>query len=238
MELIEKNQNQTTFIVQTKESLANAIRRYINEIDILAIDEVEIFKNDSALFDETVAHRIGLIPLKSENSQKKEFELKLSQNKEGIVYSGELKGSAEVVYEEIPITILNKGQEIEILAKARLGKGSEHAKFSPGILFYRNVSEITMDKSFLEKIRKVCLDADIKEKGNKITIKDNKKKSILEVCEGIVEKEKKEYNIEDSDELIVTIESFGQINVKDIFSKAIKELKSDLDEVTKKIDKA
>ena len=238
MELIEKNQNQTTFIVQTKESLANAIRRYINEIDILAIDEVEIFKNDSALFDETVAHRIGLIPLKSENSQKKELELKLSQNKEGIVYSGELKGSAEVVYGEIPITILNKGQEIEILAKARLGKGSEHAKFSPGILFYRNVSEITMDKSFLEKIRKVCPDADIKEKGNKITIKDNKKKSILEVCEGIVEKEKKEYNIEDSDELIVTIESFGQINVKDIFSKAIKELKSDLDEVTKKIDKA
>jgi DNA-directed RNA polymerase subunit D len=238
MEIIEKKQNQLTFIAETEESLANAIRRYISEIPILAIDEVEIFKNDSALYDETIAHRIGLIPLKTENSSKKEFELKLSNSKEGLVYSGELKGEIDVVHNEIPITILNKGQEIEILAKARFGKGSEHAKFTPGILFYRNVAEINAEKEFLDEIKKRFPKTEIKEKGNKIIILDNKKESIAEVCEGIIEKQGGKYDIEYKNELIITIETFGQIDVKDIFTKSVKELKSDLNEVMKKIDKA
>ena len=64
MEIIERKENQITFRAEISDSLANAVRRYINQIPILAIDEVEIYKNDSPLYDETVAHRIGLIPLK------------------------------------------------------------------------------------------------------------------------------------------------------------------------------
>src|SRR3989338_10467263 len=130
MEYIDEKENKLVFSVEINESLANAIRRYVNEVPSLAVDEVEIMKNDSALYDETVAHRIGLIPLKTDKVKEGEVvQLKLNVSREGPVYSGDLKGGADVVYGKIPITILQAEQEMEILATARLGTGKEHAKF-------------------------------------------------------------------------------------------------------------
>ena len=155
MKLIEKSNNQIVFIAETNESLANAIRRNVSEIPILAVENVEILKNDSAVYDETIAHRIGLIPLKMEKGldDKSEISLKLVADKEGKVFSGELKGKIKVAYDKIPITNLNKNQEIEIIAKAKLGRGSEHSKYSPGSIFYRNMCEIVMDKEFLGEVK-------------------------------------------------------------------------------------
>ena len=76
MKSIEKKENQITFGADIDESLANAIRRYISEIPILAVEEIEIYKNDSPLYDETIAHRIGLIPLKMEKSMAEKTETK------------------------------------------------------------------------------------------------------------------------------------------------------------------
>ena len=240
MKLIEKSNNQITFSTEIDESLANAIRRYIGEVSVLGVDEVEIFKNDSALYDETVAHRIGLIPLKMDKglTNKSEIDLKLVVNKEGEVVSGDLKGKVTPVHENIPITILNKGQEMELIAKAKMGKGSDHSKFSPGSIFYRNVAEVVMDKEFSEEVRKACPNAEIKEKGDKIIVTDDKRKGVADVCEGICEAAGKTAETNYNNELIITIESFGQMETKDIFDKAIKELKKDLDETVKKVDKA
>jgi DNA-directed RNA polymerase subunit D len=237
MELIDKKENQIIFSLDIEEGLANAIRRYISEIPTLAIDEVEIVKNDSPLYDETIAHRLGLIPLKNEKVGEKGVKLKLSSSKEGIVYSKELKGNADVVYGNIPITSLNDGQEIELVATANLGKGSEHSKFLPGLIFYRDASEIIMDKSLLEKIKKVCDEKQIKDKGDKIVINDNGKTEIRDICEGICEKAGKKCEIKPLNELILTVESFGQISVKDIFVKSIETLKKDLNDVAKKVSK-
>ena len=124
MKIIRKKADKLSFSVELEDSLANAIRRYVNQIPVVAVDEIEISKNDSALYDETLAHRIGLIPLKA---KKQTGKMKLESKKEGIVYSGELKGDAEVVYDKIPITLLDKGQEFEIKATLKSGKGSEHA---------------------------------------------------------------------------------------------------------------
>ena len=142
MKIIEKKPNQIVFSTKIEETLANAIRRYLNQIPILAIDELEISKNDSPLYDETIAHRIGLIPLKMDKLDKKPIKLKLSSKKEGIVFSEELKGKAKIAYENIPITFLNKNSELEFTATTKLGKGSEHSKFSPGLMFYRNLIEL------------------------------------------------------------------------------------------------
>jgi len=237
MKKIEKTGSQIVFTSGIDETIANSIRRYINQIPILAVDEVEISKNDSALYDETIAHRIGLIPLKMDTVAKKPKKLKLDVKKEGTVYSRELKGSPAVVYKNIPITLLNNNQELKLAATVKAGKGSEHSKFSPGLMFYRNAAEIIIDKEFYEEIRKVCPGAEILEKGNKIIITDNKKREIRDVCEGIANKDKKRAEINPVNELIITVETFGQISVESIFKKSIETLKKDLASVAKEIKK-
>lgn len=234
MQKIDKTENSIVFKAELEESLANAIRRYINQIDVLAIDELEIKKNDSALYDETVAHRMGLVPLKNKKVDDKGVKLKLVVKKEGNVNSGEISG-AEVVFDKIPIVVLNKGQEVDIAATAKMGKGAEHAKFSPGLLFYRDACEISMDKSLAGEIKKVCGDADVKEKGDKIVILDNGKTEVCDVCEGIAHKNKKSVETTPTGELIVTLESWGQMDVKDVFTESINVLKKDLGELSKKL---
>ena len=186
MKKIIEKENKLIFSSEMDNTLVNAIRRYVNQIPTVTVDDVEIMKNDSALYDEALAHRIGLIPLKV---SKKNGELKLKSKKEGFVYSGELSGDAKIVYEKIPLTFLNKDQELELKANLKSGTGSEHSKFSPGIIFFREVNEITGDKKFKEDIEIACTNVEIKESGNKIIIIDNKENEISDVCEGIFEKE-------------------------------------------------
>jgi DNA-directed RNA polymerase subunit D len=236
MDMITKKENQIVFHSDIDESLANAIRRYINQIPVLAIDEVEIIKNGSALYDEVVAHRLGLVPIKTDKiSEKTQGKLKLASKKEGMVNSGELKGNVDVVYENIPVTFLDKGQEIELVASARVGKGGEHVKFSPGLMFYRNPLEITVDKECAEEIKKICPNLVAKEKGDKIVIEDEGSKEVCDVCEGVCELAKKKAEVKEKEGLIITAESFGQLDVKDMIKKAAESLKKDLADVSKKV---
>lgn len=231
MELISEKGNKIVFKGEVEDSLANAIRRYVYQVPVVAVDEVEISKNDSPLYDETVAHRIGLIPLKQ---NKKEGTLKLKSKKEGFVYSGEMEGDIKVIYDKIPITLLNKGQELEIVAKTRAGKGAEHSKFAPGLFVYRNVLEVSVDKDIGEKIKQIVPDVEVKVKGDKAVIIDDKEREVADVCEGLAEKEGKDVEVKSKDELVFTIESFGQIEPKNIFVKSIEALKKDLEEFSKK----
>jgi|SRR3989344_528854 len=235
MEQIIKKDNKIIFKTEIDESLANAIRRHVNQIYLTAIDEVEISKNDSPLYDETVAHRLGLIPLKQ--NSKKEGKMKLSVEEEGFVYSKSLKGDFEVVYDKIPITLLSKGQEIELVAFAKSGKGKEHAKFSPGIISYRQVMEILLDKDVAEKVKATIPNLEIKNKADKAAIIDDREKEICDLCEGISEKKGKKIEVKPTKEIVFSVESFGQIPAKDIFVKSIEALKKDLDEIAKKISK-
>src|SRR3972149_11609867 len=61
----EKKNKKVTFLVKgTSVSYVNTIRRLImNEVPTMAIEDVEIRKNSSILYDEIIAHRLGLIPL-------------------------------------------------------------------------------------------------------------------------------------------------------------------------------
>ena len=91
-----------------------------------------------------------------------------------------------------------------------------------------------LDKSLKEEIKKIC-DNEIKEKGDKISIIDDKKQEICDVCEGISQRYKKEFETNDLDGLVVTIESWGQIPVEKIFPEAINVFKKDLIEFEKKL---
>ncbi len=228
MELIQKTPEKLIIRMPANETLANALRRSVSEVLILAIDEVEIYKNDSALYDEVLAHRLGLIPLKTEKgmSGKTKIDLKLRKTGPCTVYSGDLKGNADIVYNNIPITILGKEHQLELVGTAILGKGIEHAKYLPGLCYYRHLLEV---KSSLE-IDKIV-------QGSKGLMKPEKKGSKW-ICDltdadadeiASIDKEA----IKDSDELLFVIESFGQMDAKDILVKAVAALGDNLDDFEK-----
>ena len=240
MKLVEKNENKIVFTEELNESLANAIRKYIGQIPILAVDEVEISKNGSPLYDETIAHRIGLLVLKTNKpvNEKTNILLKLDSKKEGMIYSEELKGGAKVVYDKVPITSLKKGQELILNARAKMGRGIKHSKFSPGLMFYRNIINIKVDKNCPKEVIDGCPQKVLEAKDGKVIVKDILKCDMCESCTDLCKKQGKDtIKLIPTKDLVITIESFGQISVQDILKKSAEILKKDLAEVAKKAGK-
>jgi len=212
-----KEEQKLSFVTDIPISLANAIRRSVLEIPVMAIDEVEIMKNDSALYDEIVAHRLGLVPIKT-TATSKETKFKLKAKGPKVVYSSELSPSIGTDY-ELPILILDDDQEVELVAEARLGKGIDHIKHSPGLIYYKhNLDEEILDFVNIDEEGKISIDEE-----------DLKAKDLTEEQTNKIKKAK------DSTELIFNIESWKQIEVKEIFSKAIEALNQNLDELSKAV---
>ena len=228
MQLIKKTPEKLILRMNANYSLANAIRRSMEEIAILATDEVEFFKNDSALYDEFLAHRIGLIPLKTESklSSKTNANLKLKKIGPCIVYSGDFKGSVKVVYDNIPITLLEKGQELELVVNASLGKGVEHTKYSPGLCYYRPILEIKSNPQ-IDKIVQNSKGVIRAEKKGNDWVCDLPETNVDEILK--IDKEV----IKDSNELLLFIESWGMIDAEMILKKAIDALGDNLKEFEK-----
>ena len=65
IELIRKEDMRNVYLIsETKPGFVNALRRTLmSEVPVLAIEDVFITKNNSALYDEILSHRLGLIPL-------------------------------------------------------------------------------------------------------------------------------------------------------------------------------
>ena len=121
---------------------ANALRRIcLNGVPIYAIDTVDMLENSSVLADEGITHRLGLIPLKTDLSRSDESDSRIMLTLDSgddtetgrIVTSAELSSDDKVVKpssDQIPIVQLAPGQKLKFEAYARLGKGTEHAKWN------------------------------------------------------------------------------------------------------------
>ncbi|MGB0855604.1 MAG: DNA-directed RNA polymerase subunit D [Nitrosopumilus sp.] len=140
---------------------SNALRRVcLNGVPVFAIDTVDIIENSSVLPDEGLAHRLGLIPIKTDLSRFNEPSKCDCQSETGCsnckvmlildsgesdttrtVLSNELSSeddSIKPISEKIPIVQLAPGQRIKVECYARLGRGTEHAKWNSA-----NVSILT-----------------------------------------------------------------------------------------------
>jgi DNA-directed RNA polymerase subunit D len=228
MEIIQNVPEKLVLKLEANESLANAIRRSISEVPTLAIDEVEIYKNDSALYDEMVAHRLGLVPLVTEKSmnEKTKVEFKLSKTGPCTVYSGDLEGNGEIVESKIPITLLGKDHRLELIATATLGKGINHAKYIPGLAYYRHIIEVksTPETDKVVQQWKGLIKAE--KKGSKWTCDLNEAQitAIEQIDKSLMS---------DSNEILFVIESYGNMPAKDIFIKSIEALEDNLDHFAK-----
>ncbi|MEK6860265.1 MAG: hypothetical protein AABX54_05625 [Nanoarchaeota archaeon] len=219
IKIINQNdkQGKLSFITDMSTTLANAIRRSALEIPVMAIDEVEIIKNDSALYDEMIAHRIGLIPIKTDKGIK-EQKFKLKAVGPCTVYATDIKPSIETDL-KIPIVILHDEQELEIVAEARPGKGIEHIKYSPGLIYFRhNIEPEVLDFVSVDNEGKVSFNEEELE-GKKLS-------------EDILNKIRK---LKNCSELEINIESWGQLKAKDIFLRAIEALDENLEELNKEV---
>ena len=124
----------------------NALRRtLLSEVPKLAIDKVTFYDNTSALFDEILAHRIGLMPVPTDPSTlnmkgqtdaegKPTYVVRYTLTKEGpaTVYSGDLEPEDKrfaIADARIPIVELLEGQRLILEAEAILGDGTQHAKW-------------------------------------------------------------------------------------------------------------
>lgn len=168
MEIEVKSQtdDEIVFIVRDAEvPFMNAIRR-VAMVDVpkIAIENVNMVRNDSAMFNEVLAHRLGLTPLVSNMDAIKGMPLPededyetsqgvmFSLNEEGpkTVYSKDListDSKIKPVYDTIPLVKLKEGECLNIEAEAKVGYGKEHAKWMPTtVCTYKQYPEITFNE--------------------------------------------------------------------------------------------
>lgn len=155
IEILEKEDERITVkFNNTPMQYINAIRRLsISEVPTLAIDDVVILENSSVMHDEAIAHRVGLIPLRTDLNRfvmphdcdckstlgcsKCRVLLVLdseANEKTKVVTSGELLSEDDLVKPvstDIPIIALAPNQKLKFEAYARLGVGKDHAKWQP-----------------------------------------------------------------------------------------------------------
>jgi DNA-directed RNA polymerase subunit D len=231
-------------------SFANALRRImINEVPTMAVQEVEFRKNSSILYDEIVAHRLGLLPLKTdlksytlpekctckgEGCAKCQLKLTLSAKGPKTVYASEIKSQdpkSKPVFGKTPIVKLLEGQELEFEAVATLGVGKNHAKHSPAHVYYNNETVVTVnnDSSHFDEF-KDRFPAEVFKNG-KIDKDLIVKNELVDACDGINEDVVKvEYT---PGTFIFNIESWGQLEPKEIVIQALEHLKETSDEFVK-----
>lgn len=131
----------------SNEAVANALRRgMLTKVPTLSISHIEIVKNESSLFDEMLAHRVGQVPFKIPQNVDDEDTVHIAINKEGPgnVVAEDIKtdnDEAEPTHPEAVIATLKENQAIELEGEAELGRGNQHAKHQGGTVGYEKTDE-------------------------------------------------------------------------------------------------
>lgn len=247
IEMLGKNKvtGHVSFSLKGTPALANALRRtMIDEVPTMAIETVEFAKNDSALYDEMLAHRLGLLSLttdlkgydvkKSDEEYNAKNSIKLFLKAKGpcTVYAEEIKckdPKIKPAFPKTPIVKLLKGQELEFEATAVLGYGKDHVKYTPCLAWYEYKPKVIVNNNskdfekFKEKFPEQVM------KNGKIDAKLIEELGLYDACDGINEDIVK---IErDAGNFIFHIESWGQLPASEIVAVAADHLAQRLGDV-------
>jgi DNA-directed RNA polymerase subunit D len=256
VKILEEKKDKMKFIIEDVDSsLIGELRRIMmSEIPTLAVEWVDFVKNDTVLWDEIIASRLGLIPL---NYDTKSYKLKkdckcdgkgcshcqvtLALVKKGpcVVYSGDLvpsDKSVKPVFDKIPIAEMTEGQELKFEAIAQLGLGKNHAKWQASIVGYRATPKISIgkdgnSKEYAERCPKKVF-----------TFKDGKLKVDrpldCNICLTCVELSNGAITVEaDEKNFLFNLESVCGMKPREIVLRSIEILNDKLDEFSKDLSK-
>jgi DNA-directed RNA polymerase subunit D len=232
MKKVYKDSSKEVLILPVCVSLANALRRTVNEIKTLAVTEVEIHRNDSCLSDEILAHRIGLVPLKNEKVKEGEtIEMNLKvESKEGTLEVLSSLLGKEICIEDIVLVRLEKGQGIELVARATQGNGKEHARHIPGLVYYYILNKIQIkpegrkQSELAERFPKIFeFDKELKVKNEWVCNIDSEDLDV------------KGIEITPTDEVVFVLESWGMMSCSEMFLETVKVLNRNLEDLKKEL---
>lgn len=259
IEVLEKDETNIRVAVRDADvPLMNALRRIgLAEVPAMAIDEVVMIENSSILQDEMIAHRLGLVPLKTDLDNytlpedcecKSEFgcgqcRVTLTLNAESnegtrTVYSGELVSenpSIVPVTGKIPVIKLAKGQKLKLEAYARLGKGKDHAKWQPVcVCAYKYYPKIDLPAGKCADCTKcvdICPKKVLAMKGEKVAVRDILACNMCMDCVDVCPKKGEGIKVGwEKDAFIMNIESTGALPPERVLQEATKILDKQLKE--------
>lgn len=264
VEVLKKNDaNVRLLIRETDTAYMNALRRIIiSEVPCMAIDEVVMIENSSVLQDEIIAHRLGLIPLKTDLDSynlpeecpcKSEFGCNLcrvsltldveAKKETRTVYSGEIVSENPdivPVSDRIPIVKLVKEQKLRLEAYARLGKGKKHAKWQPvSMCTYKFLPQIKINDKSCDTCGECvnnCPKKVLAKVGDKIEVRDLMACTLCEDCVDACPQKPSAIEISwNKNSFIFNMESTGALPLERIMTEAVKILDGQLKEFRSKL---
>ena len=249
--IIRKQENIVHFLAEGLDvAFANALRRtMLTRLPAMAIDEVLVLENTSVMYDEMLAHRMGLVPLVTDlesynlpeecDCEGKGCSLcqctltleKQAGDEEEIVYSRDLSSQDPKVVPalgEIPLVKLAPNQRLIIEAYARLGRGVENAKFQPvSTVSYKYVPivEVNKDKCNLcGDCVKVCPKNILLVEGDTIATQNTMDCSLCEACVEVCEPGAITIDSK-KNSFLFKVESTGALTPEEIVEKSAEILK-------------
>ncbi len=238
--VLSNEDNKTTLLLEKAEpALANALRRtLLAEIPVMAIETVTFYENTSVMPDEYIAHRLAMVPLKTDYKAHKKPEdccngncvscsvdLTIDEAGPKMVYSSDIKTSdsrIKPVSGKIPIIELMAGQRLRVETKAILGTGEQHAKWKFGIASYKYTPELTANYRKLKNVKEIAntcpVDA-LKVKTGKLELDPNKCTECLECVRFVGDETTLSIN-GNRTRFIFRVETNGQMTAKEAILQA------------------
>lgn len=276
VDIVEQSDNRMRFILDGADNaFANLLRRtLLTDIPKMAIEDVDFhlgpisdeerreYESVSPIFDEMVAHRLGLLPVPTD-LKAYEFRQKCKCGGEGCptctimyslkkmgpctVYSRDLEPVSggeklKIADDNIPIVKLGKGQALLIYATAQLGTGKEHAKWSVthGV-GYKNYPVVEIDGKKCDKkggCVKACPKKILKMDGKKgVVVQDLEKCSLCKACEEFCSESRAIKVSHEPGRFIFQLETDGSVKAKDALKYAISALSEKYDDLEKSLAK-